>query len=180
MLLILLTLNNPCQARTLQTAEDIALAKKARTLYAHAQNNWQKQFAELVSSAQPDLHDIATLAMSLQLAQTELRSKRFFYLLETEPDKLDINGDLQAFANFPWSTQQETALLGRDSAYMALEKQIFGLHHAHNNHPDWAQFRHYYQQTLVNDKKYQDLVAQFKQRLETIAKILLPFKTPAP
>lgn len=167
-------------ARPLQNTSDIALAKKARTLYAQAQSHWQRQFAELVITQQPDLKDIVTLAMQLQLAQTDLRTRRFFYILETEPAQLDLTHDLEAFANFPWSEQQEARLLAHDPTYMTLERQMVSLINTHNQHPDWKKFRQYFQQTLIHDEQYQALVTQFKQRLDTIIKLLAAFDEPLP
>jgi hypothetical protein len=135
--------------------------------YLAAQTRWQDNLAALLIVDKPEFKELAIAQRDHQHALIALKRARFIYLVNHDPQRLDI-GELGRFTNFTWS-EADTAAAGQaDSGYRHLEQEVSRTRAIEDRQPQREAFRHYFQAEFAQSENFQQELKRFQEELVEI------------
>ncbi len=142
---------------------------------ANAQKTWQVGLAKLLVTKAPQFKELIELQRDLQLTMINMRSMKYYYVLETDPGRITREKGWSAWANFKWSGEDETKLEARDPGYAKLGIRKKTLREKNQGHPSWPGLRKVFGK-IKADEEYQTL---YKQLMGTLEEVDLSLKEEA-
>jgi len=139
--------------------------------YSSSQKKIQVAFHHLVRLNWPDLKDIIHKSQELQLALVDERDRRFYYLLEHEPDRIVRDDGFSAFVNFDWAEEDTDSLREKNPNYRKLEKKIKKLKKEVDEDGRYKQVQDNLK-SLEGERPYMAIMARFRFVAEEVERIL--------
>lgn len=132
--------------------------------YVVAEKRLQFDVSRLLTEKWPELAEVANLQRDQTFADLALRNLAFEYLLEQDPSRIVIDGDLSAFTEFEWSEEDSDSLRARNPYFARLEQWAASNARRLAEHPDLALAgeRLY---SLQRDEYYLKMIERFQSRL---------------
>jgi len=130
-------------------------------IYISSQKKLQVALHELVRLHRPDLKPVIDKSREWQLGLADLRSRRFYRLLETDPQKIVRTAGLSEFVNFSWTDQDETTLREVDSDFRRLAERVDQLGREVPADPAFSEIETQLK-LLEKDPGYLEILARFR------------------
>ncbi len=141
--------------------------------YVRAKARYHTRLREFGSERWPELEELFSNSKKYQIAALKLRTEKFRYLLEHDPDRIHRGGDLADFVNFPWSDTDTRRLKQKRPEASQLFERVQRLRRQNKQHPKWPLARSRIRR-LPPDSPYRDIVVEFERRQREIADEYLP------
>ena len=97
----------------------------------------QDQITEMVSEAQPELTEFATLSASVAKQNLEMTQELYAWIWETDPSRLDT---FEAFKNFSWNDADRAAWVADNPNAAAMQDGLDDLNEQVSTHADQNSF----------------------------------------
>lgn len=141
--------------------------------YIRARARYHVRLHEFGSERWPELEGLFSLSKRYQIARLKLRTEKFRYLREHDPDRINRGGDLADFVNFSWTDTDTRRLKKKRPETTELFERVRRLSRKNDQHPKWPLARSRIRR-LPPDSRYRDIVSQYRQRRGEIAEQHLP------
>lgn len=139
--------------------------------YVSSYKKLQVAFHDLVRLYKPDLDQVINQSLELGLLMMDEKTKRFYYLLEYEPDRIVRNAGFRSFINFAWFDGDEKRFRKKDKEYRKLQDHIKEVKEKTEKNPDFPKIQEELRH-MENDQRYMDVVARFRFVSEEVEKLL--------
>lgn len=137
----------------------------------NAQVDFQNSLADLLVSAIPDAKELILIQRDLQIVMREIRSRQYYYLLETDPSRIVRTEGISRWINFDWSKDDEARLL-MDPSYASLVGRKEKLYGQNQGHPMWPVIRAGLPDVMATEE-YQNIMRSHTKTLDEIESMLL-------
>lgn len=104
-------------------------------------NEFQEKLASLLLKEIPAAKEIILIQRDLQLVMIKMRSEKFYYLLENDPDRIVKDQGLSKWINFEWTKEDEEKLLLTNNKFKRLTAEYEVLMKNNQGHKQWPNAR---------------------------------------
>lgn len=147
------------------------LRDEAREKAAAAQQRFQQDMYDMLASRWRHLEGLAAVQRDLQLALIDARTRRFYFLLEHDPERIVRDQGISPFLNFEWTPEDNHQFRADSSEYVELEKRIKKLRGRSDGHPQWPEAREK-ALSLQSEADFQHAMERLKKAFEEVETLL--------
>ncbi|MFB6355356.1 MAG: hypothetical protein ABEJ65_02440 [bacterium] len=136
--------------------------------YVNLYKGYQKDLYEFSVKKWPRFKPVFELQKRYQMKRTKLRTMKFVYILEHDPNRIITNRGIHEFVNFPWTSGDTKKFVESVKGAESLVNKVNRLEKKNNNHPMWPKVREKFR-ALPPDSKYKELNRSFQSRLRGLS-----------
>ena len=108
---------------------------------ASSQIKWQNFISDELLKEIPEAKELILLQRDLQITNIELRKHKYFYLVNTHPNRIVRDKGEMQWSNFNWSTEDESELLKSNRNHEKISQERLLLIQKSEGHPMWPKVR---------------------------------------
>jgi len=133
---------------------------------------WQSSLYELVKTEKSSFSAVASIQRDLQLNLISMRSQRFTYLLQNDPQRLVFEKGIARLSNFDWTADDDRELSLQSPSYANQEKYNAELVRRNKTQSNWPEFRKFFREKLSKTPEYQKLLEELLVAQKTASEML--------